>query len=183
MHENFPAFIALVWPPDGGFDSPKQGYHTTPGDSGGGTYGGVTEATWQACVARGLVAGALSQASTDALQKVLEAVAWGPECDSLPAGLDVLIANGRMMTGAYPKLVQQCLGFIGTDVDGVIGPDTLGTISQRDRVTLIHAIHGRHYAYLSEQLAPDQWAEFGKGWTARLLAVHAAAIQLATPQG
>ena len=136
-------------------------------------YGGVIEATWQACVARGLVSGQLRDASRDALLSVLRAECWGPVCDAAPAGLDLLIGNGRMMTGFYVHLVQQCLGFIGSDVDGDAGPDTMGVLASRDATTLINAIHGRHYAYLSEL---SSWKSFGVGWTRRLLAAHAAAL-------
>lgn len=172
---SFSPFLALVWPANGDFDSPKQGYHVTPSDPGGGTFGGVIEATWQACVARGIVAGELKDATTDQLQAVLRAECWGPVCDALPSGLDVLTANGRMMTGMYSRLLQQCLGFTGNDIDGNLGPDTLGVASGLDAKTLIHALTGTHYAYLRQL---PTWASFGLGWTRRIVAARDCALSL-----
>jgi lysozyme family protein len=172
---NFARFLTVAWPANGDFDSPQQSYHITPGDPGGGTFGGVTEATWAECQREGLVHGPLSDQKHPwpQLQAVLQAKCWGSVCDELPDGVDIMVANGRMMTGFYPQLLQQCLGFIGTDVDGVIGPDTLDTTDQRDPLTLVNALHGRHYTYLASL---PTWAEFGNGWTRRLVAVHAAAL-------
>lgn len=170
---NFPRFLSLVWPADGDFDSPKQGYHVTPGDLGGGTFGGITEATWAGAKARGWAAGTLRTATEAQLADVLQAVCWGPVCNNLASGLDILVANGRMMSGEYPQLFQQALGFVGYDVDGEIGPDTIGTAHSRDPVTLINALHGVHYAYLCRL---PGWSEFGAGWARRLVAAHSIAL-------
>ncbi len=176
MRGNFEAFLRLVWPADGGFDSPLQGYHVTPGDPGGGTKGGVIEATWQACVASGLVTGALQDASDGALAAVLRAVAWGSVGDALPSGLDVLIANGRMMTGRYAAIVEQCLGWTGAAVDDDIGPHDMQRIGGSDVKTLIEALHGNHYRYLADL---STWGEFGDGWTKRLVVARDVALRLA----
>jgi lysozyme family protein len=176
VEQNFDAFIAFVWPENGGFDSPKQGYHVTPGDSGGGTKGGVIEATWAAQVRQGEVTGTLTNASNAQLETVLRNVAWGPVCDALPAGVDLLVANGRMMTGAYGTILQQCLGLVGLAVDNDIGPETLAVALKADPVTLIHALHGNHYRYLA---GLSSWAEFKNGWTTRLIAAVDAALAVA----
>jgi lysozyme family protein len=179
MKENFERFIALVWPEDGDFDSPKQGYHVTAGDSGGGTYGGVIETTWQHYVASGLVSGALKAASYADLKAVLRAAAWGTVGDALPAGLDILIANGRMMTGQYAAIVEECLGWTGTDVDNVLGPHDLARIAQASPRTLMLALHGNHYAYLARLASFEQ---FKNGWLRRINAALAAAeAALLTP--
>lgn len=175
MKENFDAFLALVWPPDGDFDSPRGGYHITPGDPGGGTKGGVIEATWARYAASGLVTGSLVGATDAQLEAVLRAAAWGAVGDEAPSGLDVLIANGRMMTGRYGAIVEQCLGWTGGDVDGVIGPNDMRRLGASDAKTLIEALHGNHYRYLAEL---DTWAEFGGGWTRRLVAARDTALQL-----
>jgi lysozyme family protein len=178
--ENFPAGLAFVWAR--GRDSPQDGYHATPGDPGGGTFGGVIEATWADAVRVGIVKGLLAKAMIAQLTIVLQLKFWGDTCDSLPAGLDLLLFNGRMMSGEFPKLFQQCLGFMGhEDVDGWIGPDTLRAVRGRDPATLIDAVSGVHYAYL--ETLPT-WAEFGgaehgDGWTGRLKAAQAAAQAMA----
>jgi len=173
---NFPAFLGFAWRPN--FDSPADGFHVTPGDTGGGTKGGVIEATWAGAVQSGLVSGTLASAPDAALSLVLRQEFWGDVCDALPPGLDFLFANGRMMSGRFPWLFQGCLGFIGEDVDGRIGPESLAAARSAEPVTLIKAITGVHYAYLQSLTS---WHEFGNGWTARLIAAAALACKLAGP--
>jgi lysozyme family protein len=171
---NYPASLAFVWRK--GFDSPDDGFHVTPGDPGGGTKGGVIRVTWDSAVRVGIVKGSLAAATNDQLSAVLETAFWGPTCDALPDGLDLLLFNGRMMSGRFPRLFQQCLGFTAEDVDGWIGPESLKVARSREPETLIDAISGAHYAYLA---GLAEWSEFGAGWTTRLKAVQAAAIALA----
>ncbi len=173
MDVNFPKFIALVWPNNGDFDSPLTGYSVTPGDPGGGTKGGVIEATWATYVARGLVSGQLRDATNAQLQTVLKAAAWGASGSVLPSGLDIMVANGKMMTGMYQAIVEQCIGQTGTAVNNFIGPNDLKVIATVDPKSLILALHGNHYRYLS---GLSTWAEFGNGWLRRLEAARDAAL-------
>jgi lysozyme family protein len=175
MNANFPASLEFVWRP--GFDSPQDGYHKTQNDPGGGTFGGVTEVTWANAVRVGLVTGVLANATIKQLTSVYRELFWGSVCDDLPAGLDLLLFNGRMLTGRFPWLFQQCLGFIGADdVDGWIGPESLKVARSRDPETFIDSVCGSHAAYLSTL---DTWPVFGNGWTARIRAVQIAARAMA----
>jgi lysozyme family protein len=133
--ENFPRFVALVWPENGDFGSPTQGYHVTPSDSLGCTNGGEIEATWQACVARGIVTGVLRTATLDQPQAVLQAERWGSVCDALPDGVDVLVANGPVMSGRFPWLFQKAMGFTDDDVDGAISIPTASASRDRTATT------------------------------------------------
>lgn len=171
--KNYTAALAFVWGP--GRDSPDDGYHTSAGDSGGGTLGGVIEATWQHAVLDGLVNGMLRDATRDQLSTVLRRKFWGTACDSLPAGIDFLLFNGRMMSGAFPKIFQSALGFVGDDVDGDIGPMTVGVALSAAPATLANALTGAHWRYLASL---SEWTTFGAGWAARLLAARATALTL-----
>lgn len=168
---NFQSALTFVWGP--GRDSPDDGYHITPGDTGLGTFGGVIEMTWMGAVQHGLVTGTLRGATRDQLAKVLRDEFWGPECDALPTGIDFLLFNGRMMSGGYPKIFQSCLGLIGGDVDGDIGPMTMGIAMSAAPVTLANALTGAHYRYLAALFA---WPDFGVGWTNRLSAARTVAL-------
>lgn len=170
---NFSAALAFVWQPQ--YDSPKQGYHVTPGDPGGGTFGGIIEATWAAAAHDGLVHGLLKNASTAQLSLVMQKRFWEPVCEKLPPGIDLLVFNGTMMSGRFAELFQQCLGLTGDDVDGWIGKFTQAVAANCDPATLIRAVHGTHYAYL-ESL--PTWGLFGNGWSGRLLAARDAAMGL-----
>jgi lysozyme family protein len=175
MNDNWPAALAFVWAK--GRDSPQDGYHVTPGDKGGATFGGVIQSTWDSAVAAGIVRGMLAVATIAQLSAVLQKKVWEPTCDDLPHGLDLLYFNGHMMSRDYSKLFQQCLGFMGDDdVDGWIGPQTLKAVHSCDVPTLIDALSGIHYNYLTRLAA---WAKFKDGWTTRLKAAQVAALGLA----
>lgn len=172
---NYDASLAFVWRK--GFDSPSDGFHITPGDPGGATKGGVIQTSWASAVRSGIVSGTLADATNEQLSAVLKIGFWGSVCDALPYGLDLLLFNGRMLTGHFPWLFQRCLGFMGDDdVDGWIGPESLKVTRSRDPETLIDAICGTHYAYLA---ALPTWPRFGGGWTTRLKAVQAAGRAMA----
>lgn len=171
MNANFPAGLAFIWRK--GFDSPSDGYHKTPNDQGGGTYGEITEATWAGAVRAGVVKGILAHATIDQLTTVYQTLYWASICDGLPIGLDLLYFNGSVMSHHYPWLFQQCLGFIGpSDVDGWIGPESLKAARSREPETFIDALSGAHAAYLA---GLDGWPEFGGGWTTRIKAAQLAA--------
>jgi lysozyme family protein len=176
VEQNFGAFISFVWPKNGDFDSPLQGYHVTPGDPGGGTKGGVIETTWAHYLGTGLVTGALSAASDAQLELVLKAAAWGSVCDALPSGLDLMVANGRMMSGYYPEIFQQTLGFTGKAVDGSLGPITLARAKAVPLAATITSLAANHEKYLQRL---STWTEFGKGWTRRIEACKTASLALA----
>lgn len=176
---NFDACLAFVWRP--GHDCPSDGTVTTPGDPGGATHGGVTQATWDHALAVGLVHGTLADATLEKLADVLEATCWRPICPAVPAGLDLMLFNGCMLTGSYRRITQQCLGLVGADVDGWIGPITLGKINRAHPPTLIDALTGAHYAYLHD--LRGLWPRFGTGWTSRILAARALAQTMAAKAG
>jgi lysozyme family protein len=170
---NFPAALAFVWRP--GYDNPQDGYHNTPGDAGGGTKGGVIEASWTKAIEQGLVRGLLKDATIKQLSTVLQADFWGPTCDALPSGLDFAYFNGRMMSAGYPKLFQQVVGLTGDDVDGDVAGFSVITAAAGDPATLLRALTGVHYAYLTRL---PSWLEFRGGWTKRLLDARQIALQL-----
>jgi lysozyme family protein len=101
---------------------------------------------------------------------------WGAACDALPPGLDLMLFNGRMMSGGFPAIFQQCLGLVGDDVDDDFGRESLAAVAGRHAPTLIQALYGNHYAYLKRL---SSWPEFKGGWTKRLNAVLPAALALA----
>jgi lysozyme family protein len=171
---NFPAALAYVWQP--GYDNPADGYHVTAGDSGGGTKAGIIEATWAKALAKGIVTGTLRAATTSQLSDVLHMEFWGAACDALPAGIDVVLFNGRMQSGGYPKLFQQVLGFVGDDdVDGDIGPATVAAAQQVDPQTFLRAQYGVHYAYLTRL---ESWPLFKHNWARRLLGARDLGLQI-----
>lgn len=174
MEANFPAALAFIW--GTGRDNPADGFHVSPHDPGLGTKGGVIQATWDAAVVAGIVHGTLQAATNAQLAQILRIKFWGPVCDALAPGVDLLVFNGRVMTGRYPVLLQQGLGFFDGDADGWLGPISMESAANADPDTLIDAVSGSHHAYLS---GLPVWKDFGVGWTNRLTAAKAAAHALA----
>jgi lysozyme family protein len=172
MIANFPAALAFGWRP--GYDNPGDGYHVTPGDAGGGTIGGVIEETWAAAVAKGIVAGTLRNATRDKLGLVLRDLFWGDACDGLPAGIDLMLYNGRMMSGGYPKLFQKAVGAVA---DGDVGQATIDAAKAIPATTLIEKLTVAHIYYLSNLGA--SWTLDHDGWEGRLLNAYTVALQMA----
>lgn len=162
--KNRSAGLAFVW--QRGYDSPLDGYHVTPGDAGGGTLGGVTEATWTTAQRRGQAPMAvdLRNATAEQLSVVLMNEFWGGACDALPAGLDLLVFNGRMMSGEYLRLFQDV---VGVTPDGDIGPETLAAAQRVDLPAAVLGLTVLHLFYLSK--LGDSWTEFHNGWIKRVL--------------
>jgi lysozyme family protein len=172
---NFKPSLDFVWQP--GYDSPLDGYHVTPGDSGGGTKGGVIQATWANAVRQGIVAGSLVNATNGQLSLVLEDDFWSTACNGLPDGVDFLLFNGRMMSGRYPIIFQETLGFTGGDLDGHIGPMSIAAAKTKNIQQLIEELCDGHYAYCKSL---SSWPEFHGGWTKRLTAARLLAISLSS---
>jgi lysozyme family protein len=74
------------------------------------------------------------------------------------------------------KVLQRLIGFSGNDVDGVIGPRTLGAVSLTDPSALINAICDERLAFLE---GLSTWPVFGNGWGRRVREVRAAALAMA----
>jgi lysozyme family protein len=164
---NFKPSLNFVW--QRGYDSPLDGYHVTPGDSGGGTKGGVIQATWANAVRQGIVAGALVNATNGQLSLVLQEDFWGTACNELPDGIDFLLFNGRMMSGRYAIIFQETLGFTGSSLDGHIGPITIAKAKTIDPKHLIDALSEAHFSYCKSL---SSWFQFKGGWSKRLTAAY-----------
>ena len=92
---------------------------------------------------------------------------WNPlrGCD-LPSGIDMMTFDFGYNAGTETSaaLLQQCLGFAGSDVDGSIGPATIAAAATADPAAVINALAARQAAYYR---ALPQYPVFGKGWIAR----------------
>ena len=164
--------LPFVWQKN--YDSPRQGYHADPRDTGGGTKGGVIETTWHACAARGLVTGTLAAASDEQLATVLRAACWQPFCDALPPWIAFLLFNGRMMSRQYVNVLQRGLGI---PADGDFGEQTLAAARAADPAC--NAVIGiAHLTYLRTLW---NWNVYGGGWANRILDAHVTAAGLVSP--
>ena len=167
-------------------------YSDTPGDRGGRTKYGITEATFKHALEREIISGVsnikdLTTAQAKAIYKVLY---WFPL--RLQNVLDISIAAEifdtavNSGTGKAALIAQLALDYLGETlaIDGALGPITLGMINhwcRKDPRALMVALNGIqfiHFCAIVDQgiidtiqakvrSTPDQ-QQFARGWTKRI---------------
>lgn len=87
--------------------------------------------------------------------------------DSLPyaIGFNLLDAEVNHGHGVGVKFLQQALGFTGKDVDGKVGPMTIGKLSVQNEDKLLLAFFGIRLRYFTQI---KTWPTYGKGWANRI---------------
>src|SRR5258707_4825515 len=75
---------------------------------------------------------------------------WNPlRADALPVGVDLSVFDMGVNAGIWgsARLLQRVLGFVGDEVDGSIGPETLSAAAKFDLRSLVNALAQRQAAY------------------------------------
>jgi len=169
---NFVAWLNFAWRPE----NDGQGFHCDDNDPGGNTNYGVTQALWDDYVNRYFVFGTLQDAGKFDLQEVLYQSCWlSNNCEKLPAGVDVMVADMGMVAGsvASAKLLQRVLN---VKADGIIGPITLAAAEHQNAlISSLLKADDEFYESLK------QFRLWGNGWERR--AKDCAALALALIQG
>ena len=141
-----------------------------PRDPGGRTSRGITQNEWNNWRAShpGLPADVWQ-----APQEQVEAIYWlnywnALACDQLPAGVDYCVFDYGVNSGNSRAAValQQ---FVGTTVDGEIGPLTIAAAAKADPASLVGKICDQRLAFLK---GLGTWRTFGNGWTRRVEGVR-----------
>jgi hypothetical protein len=114
------------------------GYVDNPADPGGATNMGITLATYREWSDNPDLGAAQVQ---DMTRRTAEAIYrssyWNPLCaDALPQGVDLSVFDRGVNAGIWrsARLLQRAIGFTGDEVDGCIGPKTLGAAANAIRV-------------------------------------------------
>src|SRR5487761_2006017 len=174
MFSNYTACAAFTLDPaqDG------QPCHVTPGDRGGATAYGITQATYSRWIGRPALVADMTAIAGDVYRRWY----WKPIAgDSLPIGVDLMVFDHGVVDGENEsaRLLQQAIGLSGSDVDGIIGPYTLGAVStflgSNSPFPLIDALvtlQATRYRSLTD------YHLFGNDWDARLARRHAAAAAM-----
>jgi lysozyme family protein len=155
------------------------GYVDDPADPGGATNMGITLATyrqWTDDPALGAIQ--VQDMTRRTARAIYRALYWNPlRADALPTGVDLSVFDMGVNAGIWgsARLLQRALGFTGDEVDGCIGPETLGAASKRDPRTLIDDLAERQSAYY-RSLA--DFPTFGTGWLNRTDARRRAALAM-----
>lgn len=181
MGGDFDACLAFTLRPE----NDGQPFHETPGDPGGATAWGITYATfcgWRRY--RGLPTPTLDELRdiTPAERATLyEIEFWHPiRGDALPRGVDLMVFDFGVTAGvgAASRCLQRALGFAGDELDGDIGPMTLGAVGRALPVVLIRDLADLQAAYY-EALPGAQ--VFARGWLERTDRRQAAAVAMLRP--
>jgi lysozyme family protein len=167
--KDFTDCVALVLQYEGGNDD-------DPRDPGGRTSRGILQREWD--VWRQTHPGLPSdvwQAPQDQIIAIYDEKYWEPLCcDSLPGGVDLAVFDYGVNSGIgrSAKVLQ---GFVGTDVDGEIGPKTIAATAQVNASSLINRICDERLTFLQ---GLGTWQTFGRGWTNRVQGVRHTALGL-----
>jgi lysozyme family protein len=98
--------------------------------------------------------------------------------DSLPAGVDLSVFDFGVNAGPgrSAMLLQEAVGFSAGEVDGCIGPITLGAVLKADPVDLIDRLAGSQAAFYRNL---PEFDIFGQGWLGRTERRKDAALAMA----
>jgi lysozyme family protein len=155
------------------------GYVDNPADPGGATNMGITLATYREWSDNPELGSAQVQ---DMTRRTAEAIYrssyWNPlRADALPQGVDLSVFDMGVNAGIWrsARLLQQAIGFTGDEVDGCIGPETLGATAKCDPRTLVNDLAERQAKFYRSLADFDT---FGAGWLNRTEARRAAALAM-----
>jgi lysozyme family protein len=98
-------------------------------------------------------------------------------CDALPLGIDLMVFDHAVNAGPdrAGRALQLACGQKRTEIDGAVGPDTLGRVTLTDRLTLVDALAAMQRTGYRQMAAYNL---FGDGWLARLDRRRTKALEL-----
>lgn len=165
----FDACMDIVFEHEGGFAN-------HPDDPGGATNFGITLETLRAWRDDASVtAQDVRDLTAKEARSIYRARYWqAMNCDALRAGMDLVVFDFGVNAGPSraSKMLQRLLG---TQVDGVIGPETIAAVEEQPIPTLIDRYSTARLRYY-EQLPHFQ--SFGNGWKRRTELTRRAAINM-----
>jgi lysozyme family protein len=160
------------------------GYVDNPADPGGATNMGITLATYRGWSDNPDLGAAQVQ---DMTRRTAEAIYrssyWNPlRADALPQGVDLSVFDMSVNAGIWrsARLLQRAIDFTGDEVDGCIGPETLGAAAKCDPRTLVNDLADRQADFYRSLVDFDT---FGAGWLNRTEARRAAAFAMLERSG
>jgi lysozyme family protein len=154
------------------------GFVNNANDPGGATNLGITRQTLSRWLKRSASVADVKALTTGVASSIYHDWYWCPITgDALPAGVDLMIFDMGVNAGCHEAAVelQQVLGFQGDDVDGDIGPMTLGATDRANAQDLIAKLSTAQEA---RYRSLPGFADFGDGWLARVKLRTAAALKL-----
>jgi lysozyme family protein len=155
------------------------GYVDDPADPGGSTNMGITLATYRQWSDNpDLGPTQVRQMAERTARAIYRTLYWNPlRADALPAGVDLSVFDMGVNAGIWgsARLLQRALGFTGDEVDGCIGPETLGAAAKFETRMLVNDLAERQSAYYRSLF---DFPTFGRGWLDRTEARRQAALAM-----
>jgi len=172
MNASFPRALAFVLQYEGG-------YSDHPLDPGGATNLGITQAELIRVRGHDVSKDDVRALTKGEAAKIYEDSYWdAAQCDALPAGVDLAVFDCAVNQGLgrAKRFLQQAAEVAA---DGKLGPVTLAAVAKAEAEPLLIEFMARRmesYGGLA-RLFPT----FGLGWSRRLMAAHAAALEMVEP--
>ena len=94
------------------------------------------------------------------------------KADQLPAGVDYAVADFAVNSGPA-RAAKYLQAVVGVAQDGLIGAQTIDAVNRAPASVVITLLCDRRVEFLRRL---PTWADFGKGWSARVASVRAAAL-------
>ena len=155
------------------------GYVDDPADPGGATNMGITLATYREWSDNPDLGPTQVQDMTERTARAIyRSKYWNPlRADALPVGVDLSVFDMGVNAGIWrsARLLQRAIGFTGDEVDGCIGPETLGAAAKCDARSIVDDLAQRQAAFYRSL---DDFDTFGAGWLNRTEARRAAALAM-----
>jgi lysozyme family protein len=169
MIGNFGACLAFVLKREGGFtDDPR--------DPGGATNLGVTRATWQRWTGHAATAQDIAALKVEDVTPLYKKYYWDTvKGDQLPTGLDLCLFDSAVNQGPNTAIMM-LQKVLGTHVDAIMGPATMGLITMNSPSTLIQEFCD---ARRNRYFLTKNYTLYGKGWIRRVDACQDAALSMA----
>ena len=153
------------------------GYGDHPSDPGGPTNFGITLADARRYWKAGATAADMRAMPQSVARDIYRAHYWNTlRCDELPAGVDYAVFDYGVNSGVgrAGKVLRRMLKL--SDRTSVVSDDVIAAVAKAVAGDLVIAICAERLAFLQSL---KTFSVFGRGWTARVNGVRAAALAMA----
>lgn len=149
------------------------GYVDHPADPGGRTNLGCTQKVWEEWVGHPVDEKTMRGLTPEIVAPMYKRKYWDKiHGDDLPDGIDYCVFDAAVNSGPG-RAVKWLQGCVGTDMDGSLGPKTLGAVKAANPESLVSDYSKRRLSFLTDL---PTWQSFGKGWARRVAEVEATAL-------
>lgn len=156
------------------------GYTDHPSDPGGPTNFGITLADARRYWKGNATAGDVRGLPQSVARRIYRERYWNAlRCDELPAGVDYAVFDYGVNSGIgrAGKVLRRVLGM--PDSTSIVSDDVIAAATKRNAGDLVVAICAERVGFLKTL---KTFPVFGRGWTARVNGVRAAALAMAKSQ-